>query len=176
MPGDSTCDQQRIRASRDRAGQRGSRRVGLSYFESVITVMILGILAAVAVPEAGSVLARQRLRAAARTVAASISESIEEARSDGESREVLFAVGSDQVYVPAQVDPKTRRLPRVIDLSSFASNLIVTQASFGATGDSFFHVDQQGRRVHEGSVTLTLGSRRISIFVTQAGVTLGDIQ
>lgn len=154
---------------------RRPNRAAFSYLELLASLLVLGILAAVAVPEVSSALSRQRMRAAAQRVASTLRETIEVSRSTGESQEVIFEIGSPLIFAPGMVDSKSRTAPRILDLREIDPALVVQKVAFGTGDFAYFLAQRQGRSSTDGQLILVAHGRSIKITVKQGVVSIGEV-
>ncbi len=151
-------------------------RGGFSYLEMLVVLLMLGTLAAIAVPDLAEGVRRHRLREAAERVRSAILEGTELARTSGLDQEIIAPAGAARIYLPGATDPATRAAPWTIELGGGESGCRIESSRFGAAALEHLSIDEGGRLRDEGTIRLTLGGRSIDVTVTGQDVVIGAIR
>ena len=143
----------------------GSRqRAGFTLVELVITVLIIGILAAVAAPKYAHSLSRFRAETAARRVAADLRLAQREAESSSASRTIQFGVPTPDAYTLVGVkDINHADQTYQIDLSGAPYSSFIVSINFGGDADLVF--DGYGVPDSGGTVVVESGGYQRTVSV-----------
>lgn len=138
-------------------------REGFSLVELVLTVMIVGIVAAMAVPRYVGAMNRYHVDAAARRVVADIDHARSQATARSRSRRMEFRVSGGQIWMLEMgtlEDPTDKYKTKLKD-EPYASEM--ESADFG--GDHYLVFDGYGKPDSGGSVVVRRGElvRTISV-------------
>jgi prepilin-type N-terminal cleavage/methylation domain-containing protein len=125
---------------------------GFSLVELVITVLILGIIAAAAGPRYADSLSRFRGDAAAKRVSYDLNYARDEAMSQGVDQEVTFVMASNSYSMANVPHPDSPGLSYSVDLSSTQYPVSLVAVNFNGTGTVTF--DIHGRPDTGGTVTV----------------------
>lgn len=142
-------------------------------FEIVLSLMAMGIMAAMAVPSGARWLDGVRVREAATKVYWAMEEAKSLSVSTGSTQEVVFCVSEGRLHIPGRIDPKRRKAPHTLELEQ---TLLISDATFGQAGQPVFIVRDRGRTITEGSVIIQGSRTWIRIDVSAAGITIGAVQ
>ena len=140
-----------------------SRRSAFTLAEMLLVMVILGMLTAIAAPRYSGFVARRRVEAAARRVAADLSLAQRRARISSASQAVNFDVSGDFYELPGVSDPDHQSLAYKVSLGDEPYLAIIVSANFGGTTDVTF--DGYGVPDSGGSVTVGVGTYRTTITV-----------
>lgn len=136
------------------------QRTGFTYIEMVITLLVMGILTAVAAPKFVSALASRRVDLAASRIVADLHYARSEAQRVSKSRTVEFNVISNNYTLinVVDLDHSTRNYTVELVNGSFDSELV--SAVFGVAPNVCSSVifDMFGRPDQEGVVIIRSGS------------------
>lgn len=143
-----------------------SRRANLSGFsliELVMVLMIVGILAAIAVPRYAAALGRYRAASAAQRVVAELALARSNARQASVACTVAFTPAQARLVITWQPPDAAVPLTRTTNLAASPYEVQMTSASFG--GDASVTFDGYGVPDSGGTVVLTSGgvSRTIEL-------------
>lgn len=140
----------------------GRRSSGFSIVELVIAVLVLGILAAAAVPRFADALARQRVEAAARRVVADLEWARREASFHAAKQTVSFRAGSHRYCIapgPKNLDRRSR--PYVVSLADAPYEVHLASAEAGGDSDVVF--DPGGAPDSAATIVLEAGVYRATV-------------
>ena len=132
----------------------------------VITVLIIGILAAVAAPKYADSMRHFQLEAAAQAVAADLRHARQHAKTKGSNQSVVFTQASNSYDLPGMRDINHSSEPYTVDLSKTGYPATLISVSFGAsgTGNSILF-DLYGRPDFGGSVVVEAAGQQRTILV-----------
>ena len=134
-------------------------RVGFSLIELVITTLVIGIIAAAAVPRYSGALARYRVAAAAKRVAADLNYARREAMNQGVSQDGVFNGPTNSYAMPTVPHPDSPGLTYSVALMDTEYPAMINAPNFG--GSSTVTYDIFGQPSAGGSVTvLSNGNQR----------------
>jgi len=134
----------------------------------VITVLIMGITAAVAAPRFTTAVNSHQVEAAARRMAAVMNCASCQARVTSQVITLTFDIGADSLVVTGMDDPDHAGQPWIIQLSIVADGVDLTTADFGGSPVVTFGVD--GRPDVSGTLTLAVpGMQRMVAVNTCTG-------
>ena len=152
-----------------RAAPAPSRRA-FSLLELTLVLMVMGVLAALAVPRYANALARYRADAAARRVVADLDLARTTARSSGTSYTVVFNAASKSYQVLNIADPDHPNATYTVSLSEDPYNAKLSSASFGGGVSTSAQVtfDGFGSPDNDGTITLQSGVFQRIITLTAA--------
>ena len=122
----------------------------------LITVMIIGILGAVAAPKFAKTLHRTRVEAAARRIKHDLEFARRIAISQSSAQLVSFTPGTDAYQIPGQNDPQRPDRPYLVELSSPPYSARLLSATLGVDTDVQF--DRFGVPDSGGTITVSSGS------------------
>ena len=129
----------------ERSSMRTRHRHGYTMFEIVLSLMAMGIMAAMAVPSGARWLDGVRVREAATKVYWAMEEAKSLSVSTGSTQEVVFCVSQGRFHIPGRIDPKRRKAPHTLELEQ---TLLISDATFGQAGQPVFIVRDRGRSIH----------------------------
>ena len=127
-------------------------RRGFSLIELVITVLVLGIIAAAAGPRYADSLSRFRLAAAAKRVSDDLNYARDEAMSQGFEQKVIFVTASNSYSMANVPHPDSPGLAYSVDLSSTQYPVSLVAVNFNGAETVTF--DIHGRPDTGGTVTV----------------------
>lgn len=147
------------------AAARTPRRVirAFTLFELIVVLSILAILASVAAPKYASAVARYKLDAAARRVAADIERSRTLARASGANWTIRFVPTSDSYSIVGLVVGSSRGSDYTVRLGDPPYSIKLQSADFGGSKDLQF--GGFGSPATGGTVVLKGGSDTRSIVI-----------
>ena len=151
---------------------RGSRRAGFTLFELVITLAVMGILAAIAVPRYANSIGRYRAESAARRVAADLLLARASAKAASSPRSVTFDAAAGSYTVAGVRNPDHPGAPYKVDLAADPYRVKLDFADFGGAPQAQF--DMYGWPLWSGKVTLHVGDfwRTVQVVKEDGSVTV----
>lgn len=149
----------------------GCRR-GITLVDTVITVMIIGILAAVATPKFVDAMLYHRAVAAARRVKADLEWSRRQAISGSSAVSVQFDSATERYAIPALPDLDRPGQSYLVDLTSCPYSAEIVSASCG--GDEELIFDRYGSPDSGGTITVQAGkySHTVTVAADTGKVTI----
>lgn len=136
-------------------GRRVGRRCGLTLVDAVITVMIIGILTAVATPKFVDALLYHRAVAAARRIKADLQWGRQHAVSASSDLRVQFESATNSYTIPALKDLDRPGQAYSVDLTEYPYNSTIVSASCGA--DEELLLSRYGTPDSGGTITIQSG-------------------
>jgi len=145
---------------------RRHSRTGLGLLEVIITVIIIGIMAAVTGPRISASIVRYQVEAAARRVAADLNHARQNAMTFGTDRTVTFNVASHSYDLAgiADMDHSSQEYSVSLADTGYASTLV--SVDFGSGTSVTF--SRYGRPDNGGTVVVTVGGEQRSVVVNPA--------
>lgn len=140
---------------------------GLAMVDLVITILIMGMAAAVAVPRFSGVIKDYQTEATARRLAAVLDFASRQSRNTSQPITLTFDTNADSVAVTGIDDPDHPGQPWTILLSAIAPGVDLTSASFDGSPVVTYAID--GRPNAQGALSLSGGG--VSKTVTVSSVT-----
>ena len=122
----------------------------------VITMIIIGILAAVAAPKYAETLDRSRADAAAKRIKVDLQYARQAAISESAPQTVSFTPASDGYAIPGLPDLNRPGQPYAVALNSPPYNAALVAATLGGDGDVQF--DRFGKPDSGGTITVQSGN------------------
>ena len=132
--------------------RRHRRRHGFSLAELTIVVLIMGIFAAVSVPNYAESISRFRVQAAAKRIAADLMYARQVAMNQGVSKQITFAIPTNSYSMPNVPDPDRSALAYSVALSTTAYPATILAVDFGGSVSVTF--DRHGQPDPAGYVTV----------------------
>ncbi len=139
------------------------RRTGFTLPELALVLIIIGVLAAIAVPRFGNSIARQRVEAAARRVQVDISLARRNAKVSTTSQTVSFDTAKNSYRLVGMMDRDHPAAEYRVSLSDEPYSTTIVSADFG--GDAEIIFDGWGVPDSGGSVVVQVGSYQKTIDV-----------
>lgn len=140
-----------------------SNRRAFSLAEMLTVLVIIGVLAAMALPRFGSTMANHRANVAATRVAASLDLARRHARNTGAACSVQFNVNANGYILPSVKDLAHPALAYAVRLAEPPYESAIVAANFG--GDTELIFDAYGVPDSGGSVTIQSGKIQKTISV-----------
>ena len=141
-----------------------SLRSGFTLPDLVITVLIIGILAAVAAPKYADSLTTFKVESAAKHVAADIRYARQHAKTAGITQSVVFTTMSDTYDLPGMNDINHSTKPFTVDLMKTSYPASLVSASFGVGGNTVVF-NTYGRPDNGGTVVVEVSGEQRTITV-----------
>lgn len=129
----------------------------------MMTLVIMGMIAAVAAPRYSGFISQQRLDAAARRIMADIALAQHRARITGTNHKVKFWLSTDRYRLPGMLDPDRSSLGYEVRLSEEPYGIAIDSVDLG--GGDTVTFDAFGVPDCGGTITIRLGSRQTTIAV-----------
>lgn len=131
--------------------------------ELATVAIVLSVIAAIAVPRFGNLIANQRLEAAGRRIQADLALAQRDARLSGTSRTVSFNATGDRYKLWGIADLNDPNKPYVVLLNQEPYGVDLVSASFGGDLDIVF--DAYGLPDSGGSIVVQVGELQKTINV-----------
>lgn len=138
-------------------------RAGYSLIDTVITVLVLGILAAAATPKFADTLQKNRADSAARRIRADLSLCRQQAVARSTTLNVDFTVSSSSYILPNITDLNSPTTGYKVDLTQYPYNVVLVSASLG--GDASIQFDRYGAADSAGTITVQSGGRQQTVTI-----------
>ena len=139
-------------------------RRGFTLAELVIVVLVIGIMTAVAAPKYADSLARFRVKAAAKRIAADLNYSRSQAKATGVSKNIQFSVGANNYILTGLEDLNHPGQSYQVNLSDTGHPASLSSADFGS-GGTMVTFDFRGRPDNGGTVVVQSGGYTASVVV-----------
>ena len=157
------------------AASKFFKRRGFTLIDVTVTVMITGIVAAVAAPKLANSIVRYKIDAAAMRIAGDLDRARRHAMTSGSNQAAIFTVASDTYNFPGMKDMNHSSLDYAVDLSETGYAATLVSVSFGSGGtDNTIIYDMYGRPDFGGFVVIQFGSeqRTITVNATTGKITV----
>lgn len=141
----------------------GAGRAGFTFLDLVITVLIIGILSAVAAPKFADTLHRTRAEAAARRIKADLGFVRQTAISESATLSVSFTPASNDYSIPGLPDLNRPGQTYAVALNSPPYDATLVSATLGADSDVQF--DRYGKPDSGGLITVESGGYQQTVTV-----------
>lgn len=152
----------RLPVGTDKRARR--RRGGLTLIDVTLTIMIIGLLAAVGAPRFAHTLDRLHVEAGAQRVVADLQRARQHAKSRGAPQSVVFTIASHTYELVGMHGGNRPGQPYVVDLTLTPYDSSLSAVNLGASGtDTTVVFDMYGRPDYAGSVVVASGSEQRTI-------------
>ncbi len=148
---------------RRRSGPRTRGRNGVTLIDVVITVLIIGILAAGASPKFANTLHRIRAESAARRIIVDLELARQNAMSSSATQTVQFTPATDDYTLSGMTDLDHSSQTYSVDLAAAPYNAVLVSATLG--GDSDVQFDYYGQPDSGGTITVKSGGFQQTVTV-----------
>lgn len=151
------------------------RRRAFTYLELIIVIGVLGIVASIAVPRFGNLIARRHIDAAATRIATDLALAQREAKFSSTTQTVSFDVGTDSYTLVGMEDPDHPGLEYAVQLTEEPYNASIASADFG--GDFEVVFDGYGVPDSDGTLVVAVGNYRktLTLNADTGRVTVSDV-
>ena len=152
-----------VRTARDGVAGSSRPRPGFSLVEVVTVAAIIAVLAGIAIPRVSSMLARQRIDAAARRIVVDLALAQRQAKTSSTNQTVRFFVAQGAYELAGMPHPDHPGMEYKVHLTDEPYGATVVSADFDGDGDIEF--DIHGVPDSGGSVDIQVGNhvRTISV-------------
>ncbi len=151
------------------------KRRGFTLIDLTVTVMITGIVAAVAAPKLANSIVRYQIDAAAMRIAGDLELARRHAKTSGSNQSAIFTVASNTYNFPGMQDMNHSSLDSAANLSETGYAATLVSVSFGSGGtDNSITYDMYGRPDFGGFVVIQVGTeqRTITVNATTGKITV----
>ena len=139
-------------------------RHGFTLIDLTVTVLIIGIIGAVAIPRYAETLNRYRAESAAKRIVADLTLARQQAMSSSASQTVRFTTPAANSYtLVGMSDLNHSSATYVVDLSASPYNTSINSANFGGDADLIFN--GFGIPDSNGSVVVVSGGYKVTVTV-----------
>lgn len=139
----------------------GPGRGGFTLIEMIITVLIMGILAAVAAPRFHGSLVRMRAESAARRIQADLHLARDQAIATSTAKVVSFSLANHTYQLSSTADLNRKSENYVVDLTAEPYRAMLVTVNFG--GDAQVVFDHFGQADSGGTITVAAGGFQTTI-------------
>ena len=146
--------------------QPRSTAVGFTLIELVITILIMGILTAIATPKFVGSVKRCQAQAACARIKADLMLARQKAIAGSTTQSVQFTPGSPVYSLPGLTDPDRPDQPYSVNLADSSYGAVVTSAAIGAGATVQF--DRYGQPNSGGVITVSAGSASGAVSIDAA--------
>ena len=147
----------------NRRRSRGIARGGFTMVDLVITMMITGILAAVAAPKFADTLQRFRAESAAQRIKTDLEFARQNAMSKSTTQIVQFTPATDSYTLSGMADLDRSSQTYSVDLAAAPYHAVLVSATLGSDSDLQF--DFYGQPDSGGTITVQSGSFQQTVTV-----------
>lgn len=138
-----------------------TRRGGLTLVDVTLTIVIIGLLAAVGAPRFAHTLAGFNVEAGAQRIAADLKRARQHAKAKGAPQSVVFTIANHTYELPGMHGSDRPGQPYLVDLTQSPYTISLAAVNLGATGtDTTVIFDMYGRPDYAGSVVVTSGDKQ----------------
>lgn len=142
----------------------GARRAGLTLLDVTLTIIIIGLLAAVGAPRFAHTLAGLNAEAGAERIAADLRRARQQARAQGAPQTVVFNLANGTYELLAMQGSDRPGEPYVVDLADSPYRVSLTAVNLGASGtDNTVIFDMYGQADYGGSLVVAAGDSQRTI-------------
>ncbi len=139
-------------------------RVGFSLIELIITMLIVGIMGAIAAPKFHDSLSYHRANSAAMRIVADLKLAREYAKSTSADQTVTFSLGTDSYSItPGLTDLDRSSQPYEVTVSDAPFQASLISANFGGTATVTFN--GFGAPDDGGQVVVQVGSHQVTVLL-----------
>jgi type IV fimbrial biogenesis protein FimT len=138
-------------------------RGGFTLPDLVITVLIIGIMAAVAAPKFAETIHQYRAEAAATRIKADLGLVRQHAVSTSSTQTVQFSIATNAYSIPGLSDLNHASQAYAVDLTAYPYSAVLESASLG--GDNFLQFDRYGKPDSGGTITVESGGYQRTVTI-----------
>ncbi len=142
---------------------RSLNRRAFTFVDLAITILVIGILTAVAVPKFADTMQRQRLSSAIRQVTADIELARRHARATSGNETLTISIANETYTFSSVKDPNHHSQLKSIDLTEAPFKAQIVSSDFNGSSDLTFNT--YGAPTSGGSIVLKCGSYETTITV-----------
>jgi prepilin-type N-terminal cleavage/methylation domain-containing protein len=153
----------RPRPANLRRAHPGARPAGFSLLELTLSLTIIALLGALAVPQYVSALARYRADAAARRIVADLAQTQARARALSASQTITFNLAPSTYQITGMIDPDHAATPYVVNLTAEPYSATLAAVSFGGSATLTF--DGYGVPASGGTVVVQAGDTQRTVTI-----------
>ena len=152
-----------------KASRKYQNRRGLSLIDMVVTVLILGIVSAVAAPRFSNALVSSQLKSAGQRIVADLQFARNQAKTKSDLVTVQFLTSPDRYVISGVNHPDRKAGDYIVEISEICPSYSAITPSFdGETSFQFTHlstaqVGSPATNLSSGSIVLAVGSDSIQI-------------
>lgn len=141
----------------------GPARRGLTLIDTVLTVLIIGIMAAAAAPRFLGLLSSRRVDAAAKRIQADLARTRQYAISTSAAQTMQFNPAGETYTVPGMTDIDRRNETYSVALNAYPYNSNLVSAAIG--GDTTLQFDRFGTPDSGGTITVESGGSQQTVTI-----------
>ncbi len=144
---------------------RGRQHPAFTFLELLCVLIVLGIIAAMAVPRYANAIAQNRASAAARRITTDLALAQRHAKFTGTQQKVHFDPALDKYYIEGMSDPDHPSLLYQVFVGDEPYNTAIVSADFDGDSDIIF--DEFGLTGSGGTIVIQIGDYRKELTVAQ---------
>ncbi|MFN0195847.1 MAG: Tfp pilus assembly protein FimT/FimU [Planctomycetaceae bacterium] len=134
---------------------RTANRSGVTLIDMACTTLLIGVMAAVAVPRLSSSINYYRIESASKQIASEIEMVRRYAKATGKNQSVTFDLALNKITMSAMADMDHPASYRSVSLNNLNGTVTLVSASFGGIPTLTF--DMHGKPVNGGTIQILSG-------------------